>query len=291
MFSDPSSRLYWPLLLSSGLFAFAWIRYRGQNINLVDLKKAFIHKDSLIDISLLITNLTIKGLLFSMIVLSATNMALPAVMKFHDFFPYFEGVNLGSFSNKLLLTLIVLVIDDFLRFSHHFLMHKLLWSIHSVHHSAKKLTPLTLFRTHPFESIMAQVRSVLAHSTTIFLITVVFKDQMGVIDFLGVNIFGFIFNATLANLRHSSIPVSFGILEYIFISPRMHQIHHSNEPKHFNKNYGVIFSLWDQLAGSFYKPTTDEMNNISYGVLPLERFQGIAKVTPALTSTNPIISS
>ena len=46
----------------------------------------------------------------------------------------------------------------------------------------------------------------------------------------------------------------------------MHQIHHSNNPIHFGKNYGVALAVWDQLFGSFYKPKSDELKNLTFGV-------------------------
>ncbi len=38
----------------------------------------------------------------------------------------------------------------------------------------------------------------------------------------------------------------------------MHRIHHSREPQHFNKNFGVVTSVWDRLFGTAYFPAKDE---------------------------------
>jgi len=300
MFFEASSRLYWPLLLSSALFALCYVR---KDLTTHKILKSLIHRDSLIDLTLLVTNTLLKMFFFSFFALTAATLAMPIVMMVHNFFPGLKNIQIGLLSSQIYLTLFVLFVDDFLRFSHHVLMHKYLWKLHRIHHSARKLTPLTLFRTHPLESLIASIRSLLTHTITIIFMVLFFKNQMGVYEFLGVNIFGFIFNATLANLRHSHIPVSFGILEYIFISPRMHQLHHSSDQKHFNKNFGVIFSLWDHLYGSFYRPSPCEIKSMKFGLAAYQElllsknknhreglFQGIAKITPALTKAKPIIS-
>jgi sterol desaturase/sphingolipid hydroxylase (fatty acid hydroxylase superfamily) len=46
---------------------------------------------------------------------------------------------------------------------------------------------------------------------------------------------------------------SFGwIGRYLIISPNGHRIHHSLDEKHHNKNFGAMFTWWDQLFGTFY---------------------------------------
>ena len=59
--------------------------------------------------------------------------------------------------------------------------------------------------------------------------------------------------------RHSHVRIAYPRwLSYILISPYMHQIHHSKEPRHFDKNMGSIFSVWDYLFGTLYISAPDE---------------------------------
>ena len=60
-----------------------------------------------------------------------------------------------------LFTISYFVLDDLTKFITHALMHKipLLWEIHKTHHSARVLTPMTIFRTHPLEGVIFVVRS------------------------------------------------------------------------------------------------------------------------------------
>lgn len=158
--------------------------------------------------------------------------------------------------------------DDLLRFSQHILMHKVpfLWRIHSVHHSAKILTPVTLFRNHPLESAIATVRNSISLGVMTGIFIFVFGSVFSVITLFGVNILGFLFNLLGANLRHSHIPLSFGSwAERLIISPRQHQIHHSIEARHYDRNYGVSLAVWDQICGTLVM-SKDETQRLRFGV-------------------------
>ena len=38
------------------------------------------------------------------------------------------------------------------------------------------------------------------------------------------------------------------------MSPAQHQIHHSADPRHYDRNMGLVFAFWDWLAGTLYVP-------------------------------------
>lgn len=64
--------------------------------------------------------------------------------------------------------------------------------------------------------------------------------------------------ATLDALRHSHVPVRFGMFEGIFISPHMHQIHHSSLEVHWDKNFGTNLAIFDWIFGTGYRPHRGE---------------------------------
>ena len=69
----------------------------------------------------------------------------------------------------------------------------------------------------------------------------------------GTNLFTAILNLGTANLRHSHIRLRYpGWLERVLISPAQHQVHHSVEPRHHNRNYGEVLAVWDWLFGTLY---------------------------------------
>jgi sterol desaturase/sphingolipid hydroxylase (fatty acid hydroxylase superfamily) len=80
-----------------------------------------------------------------------------------------------------------------------------------------------------------------------------FTPDLTIGEIAGANAFVVLANLTVSNFHHSHIWISFGpVLERIFISPAQHQIHHSIEPKHFNRNYGQALALWDWMFGTLY---------------------------------------
>jgi sterol desaturase/sphingolipid hydroxylase (fatty acid hydroxylase superfamily) len=258
--TDPAQRLYWPFLISSAVVMLLFGKKR--------IFKDLLHPSSLLDVKLLSLNIVLKVFLFPLFLFSSFNVSLLAIKTLRYFFPYAQELSLSPLTQSILATLIAFVLNDFLRFAHHLLMHKsrILFTLHRTHHSALVLTPFTLFRSHPLESLMAGARNILSLGLTIALFSFLFKGKVNALDILGVNAFGLIFNAALANLRHSPLPISFGPLEFIFISPRMHQIHHSNNPAHFNKNYGVALSLWDLMIGTLYRPSKIESRALCFGL-------------------------
>ena len=278
LFTSPEQRLYWPILLGSlliGLFYSRGFEFFG--------KKGILHPSSLFDLKLLLLNNFFKVTLFPLLLLSSYEVSVVIYRVFANMMPGFQGWKLGSLEKSIIATLFAFVVSDFLRFLQHVLMHEtpILKKIHRTHHSAEVLTPFTLFRTHPMESFFGSFRSVFSTGLTIACYSFFFQELVPVIDILGVNAFGFIFNAMLANLRHSPIPISFGSIEYVLISPRMHQIHHSKDPRHYNKNYGVALALWDQLWGSYYRPQSEEANNLTFGLTKIHTPHTLKSLLPA----------
>jgi sterol desaturase/sphingolipid hydroxylase (fatty acid hydroxylase superfamily) len=262
-FVQATSRLYWPFLLSSAIVA---LLYSKRLPSQKTFKYYLTHSSTRTDVLLFFLNSLLKVTFFIFIVGSAASFSLPILRFLRSLGIGKTNLNLSVFEAKLFLTIFVFILSDFLRFSQHLLMHHLGWFFHKVHHSAQLLTPLTLFRTHPIESLISYTRNTLTHALTIIVMVLFFDNQLSGFDFLGVNIFGFLFNASLSNLRHSPIPISFGYMEYLFISPRMHQVHHSKEIRHHNKNYGVALSVWDQMVGSFYRPSHKESECFEFGI-------------------------
>ncbi|MCJ8299459.1 MAG: sterol desaturase family protein, partial [Pseudomonadales bacterium] len=126
-----------------------------------------------------------------------------------------------------------------------------LWEFHKTHHSATSMTPLTVLRTHPIEGIIFSLRSALVQGFSIALFIYFFADKVDLYTVLQVNVLVFAFNVGGANLRHSHIAIYYRRwLETIIISPAQHQIHHSTQPRHYNKNYGAILAIWDKISSS-----------------------------------------
>lgn len=150
---------------------------------------------------------------------------------------------------------------DFAFYLSHVLDHKIpwFWYFHMTHHRATVLNPLTKTRTHPIGYLITHftLTSILVPGT-LFLNTAFnigksteYKFALSIIVFSLLNF--------IIHIRHSHIRIGYGkFLSHLFISPFMHQVHHSKNPIHYDKNFGVIFSIWDKIFGSLYIPQKNE---------------------------------
>jgi sterol desaturase/sphingolipid hydroxylase (fatty acid hydroxylase superfamily) len=175
-----------------------------------------------------------------------------------------EENNIGLFRmlqvNDVLVVLISIVFLDFwAAYVSHFLFHKFgwLWKFHSVHHSDTMVDVTTAFRQHPIESIFRMT----FHISGMIL--------------LGIPIWVLLIYLTLsalnAQLEHSNLRLPSRldkILQYVFVTPNMHKVHHSKDQHETDSNYSNIFSVWDRIF-STYK-TRRQYNTISYGLDYLE---------------------
>jgi sterol desaturase/sphingolipid hydroxylase (fatty acid hydroxylase superfamily) len=69
---------------------------------------------------------------------------------------------------------------------------------------------------------------------------------------------------TMDSVKHSHIPLTFGALDKLFISPFMHQAHHGSAEVHWDKNFGTNLSIFDWMFGTAYRPEKGEQ--IAYGI-------------------------
>ena len=153
----------------------------------------------------------------------------------------------------ILFTAFFFIFDDFSRFFVHRLMHKIpfLWAFHQVHHSAETMTPFTIFRTHPIEGVVFILRTSIVQGVVISVFIFLFGSKVDLVTVFGASVGVVIFHSLGSNLRHSHVKIRYPkSIERIFISPGQHQIHHSTEKKHFDKNFGVAFAIWDLMFGS-----------------------------------------
>jgi sterol desaturase/sphingolipid hydroxylase (fatty acid hydroxylase superfamily) len=165
-------------------------------------------------------------------------------------------------------TIAVAIVVDFADWTTHALMHRVpaLWEFHKVHHSAEVLTPITVYRIHPVEQVIGALVTMLISGCFSGVMAYLLLEQPTLLTLFGANAVITLFQAAGNHLRHSHIWLSWGwVVNHIFISPAQHQIHHSVDPKHWDKNYGFIFALWDWMFGTLYVPKEKEQLTFGLG--------------------------
>lgn len=152
--------------------------------------------------------------------------------------PLFEGLMIGTLASVILATLIY----DFFYYWLHRAQHRfpILWRFHAVHHSVRKLSPATSFH-HISEALFRGI--FVAIPVTMFA-------PPGTPGYLMIAI------VAHGYYLHSSTRANFGWFAYVINDNRNHRIHHSVDPRHHNRNFGVTTPLWDRLFGTFHYPDT-----------------------------------
>jgi sterol desaturase/sphingolipid hydroxylase (fatty acid hydroxylase superfamily) len=276
---DPGSRLFYLNILASAIIAFFYFSLSARPAqaarvwrNRLGLRwRYWWNRSAKVDYQLLLLNSVLKVVLFLPLLSFGYEISQATIAVLLKLFGDFQSLQPTTLLLGL-FTLAVFVWDDFLRFLHHFLMHRVpwLWPFHVAHHSARVLTPMTLYRTHPFEVGLATLRNGLSLGVATGFFLFLFDGHFHVITFFGVNLFGQLFNFFGSNLRHSQVPLGFGFFERFFISPAQHQIHHSRAAEDFDRNFGVSLSVWDQLFGtlvfSYERRAKLDSGQLRYGV-------------------------
>lgn len=236
-------------------------REKGSFIAFLLPREIWSHKSIRVDISLIIINRVL-----SLLGLFARFAAVPVVATWvAGLIP--RSVLPGENLSPLLLAGLVFVITDFTSYWIHRVHHdsRTLWPLHAVHHSASVLTPLTAYRTHPVGQMVTTAMTTVIFGIVFGVLVGAFNPNLSVFEIAGVNAFVILFNLTVSNFHHSHIWVSFGpIIERFIISPAQHQIHHSIEPRHFNRNYGQALAIWDWMFGTLY--IVHEQEVVTFGL-------------------------
>lgn len=138
------------------------------------------------------------------------------------------------------MILAVLAID-FLAYAHHWIRHKVpaLWLFHTVHHSQRNLNMFTDLRYHIVEYAVAY--------------TVRFLPMM-MLSLSNPPIVAYaLAHQWYTRFCHANIRTNLGWLRFILVTPQSHRVHHSPHRRHWDRNFGVIFSVWDRLLGTHYR--------------------------------------
>ncbi len=253
---------------------FAWIRMkRGRRVRARTILRALFPRRILMsrsnqaDIGYLFFNVFVFGVVFGWAVLSYQFVSNGIIAGLNAALGPVAPSSWPSFVTRSIITVMLFLAYELGYWFNHWLSHKvpLLWEFHKVHHTAEVLTPLTNFRVHPvytwvFANILA-LSAAIANGLGNYM----FGNTAYQYALSDTNIILVLFIHTYVHLQHSHMWISFrGALGRIFVSPAHHQVHHSSNPKHFNKNFGSCLALWDWMFGTLYVPGA-EREKLTFG--------------------------
>lgn len=128
----------------------------------------------------------------------------------------------------------------FHRFSHEI---SILWAAHAVHHQSEDYNLSTALR----------------QTSTGFLFGWIFYLPLFLIGFpleilIVVNAVNLIYQFWV----HTQTVRRLGVLDYILVTPSNHRVHHAQNERYIDKNYGGMLILWDRMFGTFEDEHDDE---------------------------------
>ena len=224
-------------------------------------KRIYGHPSALVDYAYFFVNKASFAILFAPLIVGSTlvsDWTMEGLAAVWSTAATGRDAGLGA---GILFTLFVVLATDGAIYLGHYLQHKvpLLWEFHKVHHSAEVMTPITVYRMHPVDDLLVGslvgIATGLVHGTFGFF----YEGGAAEVTVLKINLILFLFYVLGYNLRHSHIWLPYPVwLSHFLVSPAQHQIHHSSEPRHFDKNIGLIFAFWDWAAGTLYVPREKE---------------------------------
>jgi sterol desaturase/sphingolipid hydroxylase (fatty acid hydroxylase superfamily) len=146
------------------------------------------------------------------------------------------------------------IVGDFFFYWYHRSLHAvhLLWQIHKMHHMDEELDVLTVFRDNWLDTAGSALFTALPMAI-LFKLDTVDPWQLGLVGGIAATAL-----STLLTIGHMNVRWQVGAASVLFCSPQLHRIHHSSEPRHFDRNFAVVFPLWDVLFGTYYSPARDE---------------------------------
>lgn len=152
----------------------------------------------------------------------------------------------GLFNNLDVPVWVAIIVSmlllDLAIYLQHVMFHAVpgLWRLHRMHHADLDFDATTGLRFHPVEILI---------SMRIKLAVVAALGPPGI----AVLLFEVILNAT-ALFNHANIDLPRHVdrvLRLFVVTPDMHRVHHSVDPRETNSNYGFKLPWWDRLLGTY----------------------------------------
>ena len=169
-------------------------------------------------------------------------------------YPFLEKeIALFQLESSLTLYVIAFICIDFSSYWSHRLNHKIniFWNQHIIHHSSEEFNLACALRQ--------SISNIIGYNALFLIPAAILGVPSEIIIFLSpIHLFGQFW-------YHTQHIGKLGFLEYIFVTPSQHRVHHAINPIYIDKNLSAIFCIWDRVFGTFQ----EELDNVKpiYGTL------------------------
>jgi len=158
---------------------------------------------------------------------------------------FFYHYHLTIHWNPILYWIILLFGEDLIFWIEHFVDHscRIFWAVHVTHHSSPEYNLSTGFRSSVFMPVYKYLYF-------IPLVLLNFNPIDAIFMYSVTQIYGIL-------VHTQAIKKLPRWIEYFFVTPSHHRVHHASNIPYLDRNMGMVFIIWDRMFGTF----TEEMPN------------------------------
>lgn len=228
-----------PVMISLTLLEW-WLRRR-------EAMEHYDNKDALAAAGVGIGNLVVSALVKAML--------FTVILFFYNLVPWYIPHTWWSY-------ILCFIAVDFFRYWAHRVAHeqRMWWATHVTHHSSEQYNFSVSFRL-----------SWTQHIKVIFFIPIALMGFDPFVFFI-CNQIAVLYQFWIHTELIRKLPAP---IEYIFVTPSHHRVHHGTDDKYLDKNYGSSLIIWDRMFGSFQP----EEETPKYGILkPVNSYNPVTLV-------------
>ena len=187
------------------------------------------------------------GLLVGNVMISVLTKG--SILLLYIYFYQFRLVTVNDLLPIWAVWALTFVVIDFVYYWYHRCSHRVrfLWAVHMNHHSSEEMNYVVSLRQAWFGPITKI-------PFFIFMPLVGFDPLITLVAGVASTLWGV--------LGHTQWINKLGPLEYIFVTPSSHRVHHGSNECYLDKNYGNFLIIWDRMFGTF----AEEKEKIKYGI-------------------------
>ena len=178
------------------------------------------------------------------------NIGTKGSIIFFYFYLYdFRIFTINTIFSSATVWLLTFIAIDFVFYWYHRFSHRVrfMWAVHMNHHSSEEMNFTVALRQAWFGPV--------TKVPFFFILPIIGFDPL-ITALAGAA-------ATLWGVTgHTQSIRTLGVLEYIFVTPSSHRVHHASNPEYIDKNYGNMFIIWDRIFGTYAK----EESKVIFGI-------------------------
>lgn len=150
----------------------------------------------------------------------------------------YDSYRIFTFPSNVFIWFLLILMTDFVWYWYHRLGHEVnfFWAAHIVHHHSEAFNFTTAARITTFQAIVR-------------------TGFWCVLPFLGFHpsmvITMLLVHGAYSFFTHTQLIGKIKWLEYVFVTPSVHGVHHASDEKYLDKNFGDMFTFWDRIFGTF----------------------------------------